>query len=169
MGLVGFAIFMIAMILILRVGQSTVGVDLQYNTATSGPAVWDSWGCIHDISGPEITATTSDASCLNSEDGWKEFVAGMKDGGEVTFTMVTQYGENVQDSPGSVGVCQNWRIVVPMTDCAGANPDMVWYITFDGWVTRFGPRFEYDGVQMQDWTIKVTGPVEASEPVNVEA
>lgn len=168
MGLLAFLSLVVVLISILRVGQSTIGVDLEYNTAESGPPVWESWGCIHDISGPDITATAADASCLNATDGWKEFVAGMKDGGEVTFTMVTQYGEDVQDSPGSVGTCQNFRIVVPMVDCAGAE-DLVWYITFDGIVTRYGNRFEYDGVQMQDWTIKVTGAVTQSAPAPVGA
>jgi hypothetical protein len=43
---------------------------------------------VTNISGPNLTLETIDVTNHSSTSGWREFVAGLKDGGEVTFDIV---------------------------------------------------------------------------------
>lgn len=43
---------------------------------------------VRDISGPGLTLETPDVTNHSSTGGWREFVGGLKDGGEVTFDIV---------------------------------------------------------------------------------
>jgi hypothetical protein len=40
---------------------------------------------VNDISGPEFSAETIDVTHLKSPNFWREFIANLKDGGELTF------------------------------------------------------------------------------------
>lgn len=44
-------------------------------------------GQVTSLSGPNMSRSTIDATHLESPDGYNEFIGGLRDGGDVTFTM----------------------------------------------------------------------------------
>lgn len=116
------------------------GADLSVEV-TSG---FNSVGCIHDISGPNISVTSTDSSCLSTE--WKTFIPGLGDGGEVTFTI--DYSEtNYNTLHGILRDVKSWRITMP----DGETQD------FDGFITALGLTIPFDDRIVVPVTIKVTG------------
>lgn len=151
------------MLLYLGVSQSTTGISL--NSGTGSPLVYALFGCVHDINGPDITVTMNDGTCLTSADGWKEFVAGFKDGGEVTFTLNIQYGDDFNDTLDILQICIPFQIAIPMVaGCSDAGADMQWTILFKAYISKVGNKFDFDAIQLQDYTLKITGPVTATSP-----
>ena len=106
---------------------------------------------VRDIGGPSLSADTIEVS--HRDDDWKQFVAGMKDGGEITFDLV--YDPDVashDDATGLVsflGVAKNYRL-----EFADATPTKV---TFPGILVSFQPKAPMADAQTADATIKVAG------------
>lgn len=117
---------------------------------------------IKSISGPEISRDTHDVTTMLSPSGWREFIGGLKDGGEVSFeanwlprdtTQGQEEGgfmaEFDKDSCESRG---NWQIAIPA--CEG-EPDV--YLQFAGIVTGQNIEMPMDDVMAFTGTIKVSG------------
>lgn len=118
------------------------GATLELALAAS-PA-FTSLGCIHDISGPGISVTSTDSSCLSTE--WKTFIPGLVDAGEITLTI--DYSESTYNALHDV-----LRTVV-----AGRIefPDGE-EITFDCFITALGLTIPFDDRIVIPLTLKVTG------------
>lgn len=69
---------------------SAYGARLRYDDPDSADTRGIHW--VADISGPEISVETIDVTTHDSPDGFNEFIAGMADGGEVTFDLVFDDG-----------------------------------------------------------------------------
>lgn len=117
---------------------------------------------IRSISGPEISRDTHDVTTMLSPSGWREFIGGLKDGGEVSFEALwlprdpTQgqeeggfMAEFDKDSCESRG---NWRILVPA--CPG-EPEV--YVEFAGIVSGQSIEIPMDDIMGFTGTIKVSG------------
>lgn len=117
---------------------------------------------IKSISGPSITRETHDTTTMMSPSGWREFIGGLKDGGEVSFSAnwlprdETQgqgdgglMAEFDKDSCASRG---DWRIVVPA--CPG-EPEV--YLGFAGILTGQNIEIPMDDLMSFDGTLKVSG------------
>lgn len=117
---------------------------------------------IRSISGPEISRDTHDVTTMLSPSGWREFIGGLKDGGEVSFEALWLPRELTQgqeeggfmaefdkDSCESRG---NWRILVPA--CEG-EPEV--YLEFGGIVTGQSIEIPMDDVMGFTGTVKVSG------------
>lgn len=117
---------------------------------------------IKSINGPEISRDTHDTTTMLSPGGWREFIGGLKDGGEVSFEAnflprdPTQNQEDGgfmaefdKDSCESRG---NWQIVIPA--CPGED-EMV--LEFAGIVTGQSIQFPMDDLMGFSGTIKVSG------------
>lgn len=106
------------------------------------------------IGGIEITADTIDVTPLDSDGGYREFIGGFKDGGEVPiegfFNPATESGQVAfQDSLDS-GLAEDYKIIFPTT------PKAEW--AFKGVVTGFKVGdVDVDGTINFGATIKVSG------------
>jgi len=107
-----------------------------------------------DISGPNITVSAPDATHLQSDFAFREFLAGLGDGGEVTFTLNYTRAQ-MTTMMGLLRVMWSWQIVFP--DADGIVITIPSTFDFDGHITALGDSFEEDDVVSQDVTIKVTG------------
>lgn len=106
------------------------------------------------ISVDEIEVTTRDSTGL-----WREFIPGLKDGGEVKFTLMfdPDLTTHLSSGYGMVAlavspVVKNFRI----TFNDGA-PAQTWI--FAAFVTSFEPDASLEDALMADVTLKVTGPI----------
>lgn len=55
----------------------------------ASPEVFTAVGKVRNISGPSIAADPVDITNMDSPSGYKEFIKGMKDPGEITFEVIT--------------------------------------------------------------------------------
>lgn len=118
------------------------GANLQLALAAS-PAFTDV-GCIHDISGPNISVTSTDSSCLSTE--WKTFIPGLIDAGEVTFTI--DYNETDYNQMHAVlRQVIDGKIIFP-----GAEE-----ITFECFIMNLGLTIPFDDRIVIPVTLKITG------------
>lgn len=112
---------------------------------------------IKDVAGPELKRDTKDSTHHGSVDGWKEFVPGLKDGGELSFK-VNLLHETITwvDTELAKDTTTNWQLVYPYESSSGKRD--AW--TFAGILTGFKPS--EDTILEADITIKVSGkPVSA--------
>lgn len=109
---------------------------------------------VNSIAGPTMSRNTIDVTSLDSTDGYKEFIAGMRDAGEVTLNMnfsLATYALILADFESDT--LQTYTIT--FADDAGT------ILAFSGLVTAcpFGSITPDDKVAV-DVTIKISGPVE---------
>ena len=106
-------------------------------------------GDLLSISAPSVTVSTIDASNLNSS--WKIFIAGLKDGGDVTFSIA--YDPSGADH------------VALLADVGGGGKDftITWSdsktTTGNGIITSVSATAPMDDKLTMDCTIKVSGAV----------
>lgn len=92
-----------------------------------GTDTFNAVGRVKNIGGPSITKEFFEVSALDSAGGFKEFLSGLRDPGELTFTIQmdpasTEHQGIVADAAASSTLSQrNWRIVWPNS----AQADMV--------------------------------------------
>ncbi len=117
---------------------------------------------VKSITGPEISRDTHDVTTMLSESGWREFIGGLKDGGEVSFEANWLPRDDTQgqveggfmaefdkDSCESRG---NWRITVPA--CEG-EPTV--YLQFSGIATGQNISLPMDDVMGFTGKLKISG------------
>lgn len=106
------------------------------------------------IGGIEITADTIDVTSLDSAGGYREFIGGFKDGGEVPiegfFNPATASGQVAMQTSLDNGLAEDYKITFPTT------PKAEW--AFKGVVTGFKVGdVDVDGTINFGATIKVSG------------
>lgn len=108
-----------------------------------------------DISGPSFSREAVDATHMDSPNGWMEFIAGLKDGGEISFEGNHLPADASQNASAGVlslfvsGALTNWQLVFPD---AGAT---TW--TFPGIVTGFEPSLPNADKASLSVTLKLSG------------
>jgi predicted secreted protein len=105
------------------------------------------------ISGPNATADTIEATSHNSDDWFREFIAGVKDGGEITLEgnaifdpATSKHEERLTDL--TLGTQRLFYVIFPSAIAE-------W--TFYGNVTAFTTEAPYDDKLPISFTVKVTG------------
>lgn len=63
------------------------GYGVVFEIAESGGTTYTPIANVTNVGGPEIERETIDTTAHDSPDGWKEFVGGLKDGGEVSLEL----------------------------------------------------------------------------------
>lgn len=113
---------------------------------------WTPLAEVSSISGPSMTRDFIDVTSLDSTGGYREFIAGFRDGGTVSFTMnftAESYGvmkaDFEDDSP------QNYEIVLPDEDHTSFE--------FEGLVTELPIEIPVDDKVSANVTIKIAGRV----------
>ncbi len=109
-------------------------------------------GGLKSIGGVEVTADTTEVTDLGNEDGYKEFLAGFKDGGEVPANGYMDGDDSGQDEvykyleSGEVVECE---IRFP------AKIGKSWY--FNAVVTKFATSADVEDAVTFDSSLKVSG------------
>ena len=96
---------------------------------------------VNDISGPELNREFYDVTSLDSTGGWREFIAGFRDAGNVVLNMnftlasFSDLWEDYNDSDS-----HNYQIVLPNTEAtvlefAGYVINLPWTIPTDDKIT----------------------------------
>lgn len=109
-------------------------------------------GSLTSIGGVSVSADTIDVSTLDNEGGYKEFVAGFKDGGEVSLSGYFDYsdaGQKALYAAFESGATTECIITFPTAMAAK------W--TFNGVVTAIETGVELENAISFDCTIKVSG------------
>ena len=121
-----------------------------------GPETFTTIAQVRTSSGPGLSADTIEVSHHESTGGWRTFVAGMKDGGEVGLDLLFDpVAATHKDASGGLldlldsGAENNFELT--FSDTASTT----W--TFAGLVTGFEPTAPYDGELTASVSIKVTG------------
>ncbi len=114
---------------------------------------WLSVGGVTNVSGPGATRETVDTTSFDNEDGYRAFIASLRDSGTLTFDMLfskAQYQQLLADFEEN-GV-QRYMLLFAKAQ-AGA-------ITFDGLVTDLPLNIPLDDRVTVSVTIKVTGAID---------
>ena len=122
----------------------SVGTVLKVNSKTVGG--------LKSISGIEISADTSDVTCLSSEGGYKEFLAGFKDGGEVSVDGFMDGADDGQEE--LYDLMQSGEVV----DCSIVFPTKIgktW--SFKAMMTKFSTGAQLSDAISFSASLKVSG------------
>ncbi|MGW5639624.1 phage tail tube protein [Streptomyces sp. NPDC003832] len=65
-------------------GIDAFGIALQRGNGATPTEVFTAIAKVTNLGGPEIERETYDVTAHDSEDGWREFIGGLKDAGEVS-------------------------------------------------------------------------------------
>lgn len=110
---------------------------------------------VRDVSGPNLSLDSIEVTTHASTGGWREFIPGLLDGGEVSLDLFIDLGEATQGN--STGILseitgrtvEGFRITWPDSTTA----------TFNALVTSWQPGAVVDGALTGSVTLKVTGAV----------
>ncbi len=119
---------------------------------------------VRNVGGPTLSRDAPEATNMDSPNGWKEFIKGLKDGGEVTFEVnylpatentSTRLGHNATDGVmadfGNDDTVDIWRVYISKFDIA---------MNFHGILTGFEMDAPVDDVLTASATFKITGEPE---------
>lgn len=107
---------------------------------------------IRNISGPGMTRDFIDVSNLDSTAGYREFIAGFRDGGELTFSMnftIGGYDDLLLDYESES--VQSYELILPDSGTTT--------FSFSGFVTNLPLNITPDDAVTVDVTIKISGQV----------
>ncbi len=122
---------------------------LRWNTST---LAWDVISQIKSITGPSKTRAFIDVTSLDSTGGYREFITGFRDAGQLTFNMLfDRDGYELLNTDFENDVAQDYQIVLP--DADGTT------LAFQGLVTEVPLTIPADDAISVDVTIKITGTV----------
>jgi predicted secreted protein len=127
---------------------ASVGALLKKYTGTA----WVSVGEVINISGPTMSRETIDVTSLASIGGYKEFIAGFRDPGTLTFTMnFTRADYETMKTDFESDTEKDYELILPDDD--------VTTLEFSGLVTELPLNLDPGSQITCNITIKVTGQV----------
>jgi predicted secreted protein len=107
---------------------------------------------VNSITGPNRSRDTIDVTTLDSTGGYREFIGGFRDGGEVSLDMNwTRAGFDLLNTDFESASAQSYSIVMPDT---GATD-----FTFNGYVTNISKSIPADDKITMSVTIKIDGQI----------
>ncbi|GBF73211.1 hypothetical protein PA598K_01496 [Paenibacillus sp. 598K] len=124
--------------------QRAVGTTLMIGTITVGG--------ITSISGLELSADTIDTTTLDSDGGYREFIGGFKDGGEVGIS-----GFFMPDNAGQAAIYQAFKSGATSACKIVFPPEMETSWEFNAVVTGFSTGAELEDALSFEGTLKVSG------------
>jgi hypothetical protein len=119
------------------------------------PEVFTTIAEVTDISGPTLALDPLDVTAHTSPAAFREFIGGLLDGGEVTFTINYVPTDSTHDNSTGIlsdlagRVTSNWKLIFPDT---GATE---W--TFAAFLTAFESTEPVDDRLSAEITLKLTG------------
>ncbi|MEM7416787.1 MAG: phage tail tube protein [Gemmatimonadota bacterium] len=131
------------------------GIELQIGDG-GGTEVFTAIAQVRDVGGPGLSMDTIDVTHHGSADHWREFVAGLKDAGEVSLELLFDPTETThRDASGGLlddmdnRVLRNFQLQFPDT------AQTTW--SFAAFVTGFNPSAPHDGALTAAVTLKISG------------
>ncbi|MEE1835760.1 phage tail tube protein [Streptomyces sp. SP17KL33] len=130
-------------------GLDAFGIALKRGDGATPTEVFTTIGNVTSVSGPEIERETYDVTAHDSVDGWREFVGGLKDGGEVSLEL--NYDPRIHD-----------ELVEDFEDTAPRNYKLTFPGTLGEWaikliLTGFSQEAPVDDKLSAELTFKVSG------------
>lgn len=93
---------------------SGIGTKFARFNSESSAGTWENIAEVNNISGPSKSRETIDVTSLDSVGGYREFIASIKDGGNVTFSMnFTKAGYDLMNDDFESDILQDYRIALP--------------------------------------------------------
>lgn len=134
---------------------SGVNTSFQRGNGSSGTETYTAIAEVNSISGPNKSRDTIDVTSLDSSGGYREFIGGFRDGGEVSLEMnFTLDTYNTLNDDFEDEASHNYQIVFGDT---GATT-----FQFAGYVTAIGSNVPMDDKVTASITIKISGQVTIS-------
>jgi predicted secreted protein len=130
-------------------GVNAFGTQLLRGDGAS-PEVFTAIANVVSIEGPEVERETLDMTAHDTPDGWREFVGGLKDGGEVSVEVnydPALHDDLIDDFDDPAP--RNWKIVFP------TSPSVEW--EFAAVLTGFSSQAPHDDKLSAEITLKVSG------------
>lgn len=129
-------------------GIDSFGIALERSDMAATP-VFAPIANVTNLSGPEIERETYDVTAHDSADGWREFIGGLKDGGEVSI----EVNFDPRDHDALLAdlddvVARDYKITFP-----GAIGNWA----FKAFMTGFSAEAPVDDKMSGEMTFKVTG------------
>lgn len=109
---------------------------------------------ISDVSGPSRSRDAIEVTAHDSPDNYREFVKGLKDGGEVEITINYDPGDTTHqqlDADFEEDDLRAYQVVI----LPGKDDEHTW--EFTGLITDIGDEFPYDDKMERKVTFKVSG------------
>lgn len=130
-------------------GITGVGtVFRRWNTVNS---TWETIAGITNIGGPSASRETHDTTALDTAGGYKTFITGFRDAGEITLSMIfDRAGYDTMLSDFESDDVKNYEIVLPDDDATS--------IEFEGLVTGIPLTISEAPVTLET-TIKISGAI----------
>jgi len=130
-------------------GIDAFGIALQRGDGVTPTEAFATIAKVTNVSGPEIERETYDVTAHDSEDGWREFIGGLKDAGEVSIEI--NYDPSVHDD-----------LVADFEDTAPRNYKLVFPGGLGTWalkliLTGFSQEAPVDDKLSAELTFKVSG------------
>lgn len=134
-------------------GRDGFGTLFQRATTITPGTTYETLANVTSIKGPDRKRETIDVTAHDSPEQWKEFIGGLKDGGEVQLDINYDPGELTHDLDDDFDDTdpRNYRVVI----LPGTADEHTWQLK--GIMTELGDEFPYDDKMARSMTIKVTG------------
>lgn len=110
---------------------------------------------VKDVSGPGLSRDAVEKTHHGSPNMWREFIKGLKDGGEITFTV--NYDPSAATHSVATGIPSDFADDITISTISITWPDGTTVWSFPGIVTDFEPNPQLDDMFEADITIKVAG------------
>ncbi|MEW2635265.1 phage tail tube protein [Streptomyces sp. NPDC048389] len=133
-------------------GTDAFGTQLKRDT--TGAGVFATVANVSDISGPDRSREALEVTAHDSPDQYREFVKGLKDGGEVAITINYNPGETTHedlDSDFEEDDLRDYQVVI----LPGEADEHTW--DFSGLITGISDAFPHDDKMEREVTFKISG------------
>lgn len=126
----------------------------QFKRDSDGAGTYVTIANVSDISGPSRSREAIEVTAHDSPNQYREFVKGLKDGGEVTITINYDPGNTTHsalDADFEEDTLRNYRVVV----LPGEADEATW--AYSGLITAIGDEFPFDDRMEREVTFKISG------------
>lgn len=133
------------------------GIDAfgtQFKRDSTGAGVFVTIANVSDLSGPSLTREAIDVTAHDSPNQYREFVKGLKDGGEVTLTLNYDPGAATHAdllSDFEEDTLRDYQIVA----LPGESDEATW--EFSALITALGDAYPIDDRMEREVTVKISG------------
>ncbi|MFD9445513.1 phage tail tube protein [Streptomyces sp. NPDC060006] len=133
------------------------GIDAfgtQFLRDSNGAGTFVAIANVSDISGPERSREAIEVTAHDSPDKYREFIKGLKDGGEVTLTLNYDPGSathSALDADFEEDALRDYQVVL----LPGDSDEHTW--DFAGLITGLGDAFPIDDKMEREATFKISG------------
>jgi predicted secreted protein len=133
------------------------GIDAfgtQFLRDTTGAGTFAVIANVSDISGPSRSREAIEVTAHDSPDQYREFVKGLKDGGEVTLTLNYNPAHNTHsalDADFEEDELRDYQVIL----LPGEADEHTW--DFSGLITALGDEFPIDNRMEREVTFKISG------------